>query len=126
LAFASAWSEGADIIQPDPCHTRGISGLKRIAGMAEAYYIAVAPHNPNGSVATAVCLQLAACLPNFLFLEMPLDLGVPWRKDLLTDPLETFVDGCYQLPTQPGLGIELNMDAVSAHPCQLVDMCTFD
>lgn len=93
----------ADIIQPDPCHTGGISGLKRIAGIAEAYYIAVAPHNPNGPVATAVCLQLVTCLPNFLFLEAPLDLGIPWRKELLTDPLETFVDGQYKLPIKPGL-----------------------
>jgi galactonate dehydratase len=115
----------ADIIQPDPCHTGGISGLKKIAGMAEAYYVAVAPHNPNGPVATAVCLQLAACLPNFLFLETPLDLGAPWRKELLTEPLETFVDGYYELPTKPGLGIQLNMDVVKAHPYQPVDMRMF-
>jgi len=114
-----------DIIQPDPCHAGGISGLKKIAGMAEAYYVAIAPHNPNGPVATAVCLHLAACLPNFLFLETPLDLGAPWRKELLTEPLETLVDGYYELPTKPGLGIELNMDVVKAHPYQPVDMRMF-
>jgi galactonate dehydratase len=47
----------ADIIQPDPSHTGGISGLKKITVTAEAYYVAVAPHNPNGLVATAVCLS---------------------------------------------------------------------
>ena len=55
-----------------------------------------------------------------------MDLGIPWRKELLTEPLETFVEGHYELPTKPGLGIELNMDVVKAHPYQPVDMAMFD
>jgi len=73
----------------------------------------------------AACLHLAACLPHFLFLETPLDLGAPWRKELLTEPLETLMDGYYELPTQPGLGIELNMEVMKAHPYQPVDMRMF-
>ena len=58
--------EAADIIQPDVCVAGGILELKKIAAMAEAFYVNVAPHNPMGPVATAVNVHLAACTPNFL------------------------------------------------------------
>lgn len=60
----------ADFIQPDISHAGGIMELKKIAAVAEVYYIPFAPHNPSGPVANAATLQLAACCPNFSILEM--------------------------------------------------------
>jgi L-alanine-DL-glutamate epimerase-like enolase superfamily enzyme len=78
-------------------------------------------------VAAVVCLQSAVCLPNFLFLDTPLDLGVPWRRDLLIEPLEAFVSGYDELPARPGLGFELDMDAARAHPTsQWTCICSAD
>ena len=59
-----------DVAQPDICHAGGLTELRKIAAMAEASYIKVAPHNPNGPVATIASVHLAASIPNFLILEM--------------------------------------------------------
>ena len=61
--------QAADIIQPDICLAGGIMELKKIAGMAEAHYVKVAPHNPMGPLATMVNVHFAASTPNFLILE---------------------------------------------------------
>ena len=96
----------AQIIQPDVCHAGGIIECKKIAAMAECYYVSVAPHNPNSPVATAASIHLAASIPNFLIQEMiPADTNP--RKALLKPPLE-FEDGYLKLPRRPGLGFELN------------------
>ena len=95
----------------------GILETKKIAAMAEPYYMRVAPHNPNGPVATAVCLHIAACTANFLILETTLDTGVPWRDEMLTTPLPVH-NGEMALPDKPGLGIDLNMAALVQHPYQ--------
>jgi galactonate dehydratase len=106
--------EAADIIQPDVCVAGGILELKKIAAMAEAFYVDVAPHNPMGPVATAVNVQLAACTPNFLVLEYIPD-DAPPRRDLVVEPLA--VRGGYlEVPTKPGLGIELNLEALGGKP----------
>lgn len=109
--------QAAAIIQPDPCHAGGIMETKKIAAMAEPYYMRLAPHNPNGPVVTAVCLHIAACTPNFLILETTLDTGAPWREEMLTTP-QPVLGGVMPLPTGPGLGIELNVAAFAAHPYQ--------
>jgi len=100
----------ADIIQPDLVHAGGISQVKKIAGMAEAYYVAVAPHNPLSPVATAACLQLDAAIPNFLIQEMV--QGLPDRASLVTEPIEKVTDGYVELPKKPGLGVELSEEAI--------------
>ena len=82
--------------------------------MAEAYYVTVAPHNPMGPVATAVNVHFAACTPNFLILEYHPDDQAP-RRDLINEPMK-LVDGYLELPTRPGLGIELNVDAFERFP----------
>jgi galactonate dehydratase len=88
--------------------------MKKIAAMAEAHYDTVAPHNPMGPVATAVNVHFAASTPNFFILEYhPDDEGV--RKDVLKEPLMV-KDGYIPLPTKPGLGIELNEEAVRKYP----------
>ena len=107
-----------DIIQPDVCHDGGILETRKIAAMAETYHIRVAPHNPNGPVATAASLQLAACLPNFVILEYA--LSQPWRDQVLMKPLE-IVDGYAELPQTPGLGIELNYEAIARLPYKPLD-----
>ena len=102
-----------DVVQPDVCHAGGILELRKIAAMAEAYYIKVAPHNPNGPVATAASLHLAASIPNFLILETA--YAEPFRSQVQTSgPI--IKDGWIDLPTAPGLGVELDEEVIRAHP----------
>lgn len=100
----------ADVIQPDVVHAGGISQLKKIAGMAEAYYVAVAPHNPLSPVATAACLQIDAAIPNFLIQEMI--TGNPDRAALVRESIERVKDGYVDLPKKPGLGVELDDEVI--------------
>jgi galactonate dehydratase len=103
-----------DYIQPDISHGGGIMELKKIAAMAEAYYIPFAPHNPSGPVANAATLQLAACTTNFLILEI-MSGDVSWRSEITNEALN-YEDGYIQIPDKPGLGIELNEKAAVEHP----------
>ena len=105
---------GADIIQPDICCCGGLTEIRKIAALAEAEYVRLAPHNPMGPVATAVNAQFVATSPNFLILEYHVDTESP-RRDLLVEPYE-IRDGHLQLPDQPGYGIELNEDYLRSHP----------
>ncbi len=101
-----------DIIQPDLSHAGGISEVKKIAGMAEAYDIAVAPHCPLGPIALAACLQIDACTHNFALQEQSLNIHYNKQGDLLdylVDPsVFAFQDGYLEVPRGPGLGIEIN------------------
>ncbi len=97
----------ATILQPDLCHAGGITEVRLIAGMAEAYYAAIAPHNPLGPISLAAGVQIAASIPNFLAQEQE-NLGDGYLK-------QPFVvrNGYLELPTGPGLGIELDEDAMA-------------
>ena len=97
----------ATILQPDLCHAGGITEVRLIAGMAEAYYAAIAPHNPLGPISLAAGVQLAASIPNFLCQEQ-VSLGEGYLK-------RPFVvrEGYVDLPTGPGLGIELDEEALA-------------
>ena len=106
----------ADYIQPDISHAGGIMELKKIAAVADTYYIPFAPHNPSGPVANAATLQLAACCPNFNILEIMYS-DVTWRAEVTDESLE-YADGYITVPAKPGLGIELNEEACLAHPYQ--------
>ncbi len=97
----------ASILQPDLCHAGGITECRLIAGMAEAYYASVAPHNPLGPISLAAGVQLAASIPNFLCQEQ-VSLG----EGYLRKPF-TVRDGYLELPTGPGLGIELDENALA-------------
>jgi len=110
----------ADFAQPDPSHVGGINEVKKIAAQAEANHMAVCPHNPSGPVANAVSLQLAACIPNFHLLET-MALDVPWRADICDEDI-VFADGLMSIPDRPGLGIELNEEAIAAHPYVAKDL----
>ena len=115
--FKPFFESGAvDIIQPDLSHAGGLSECRRIAAMAEAYDIAVAPHCPLGPLALAACLQLAACTPNVAIQEMSLGIHYNVGHDLLNfctnkDAL-TAVDGHLPIPEGPGLGVTIDEDAV--------------
>lgn len=106
--------QALDIVQPDICLCGGILEMKKIASMAEAHYVTVAPHNPMGPLATAVNVHFAASTPNFFILEYHPDDTSP-RKDLLKEPLMV-KDGYIPVPTKPGWGVELNEEAFSRYP----------
>jgi galactonate dehydratase len=93
----------ASILQPDLCHAGGITEGRLIAGMAEAYYAPIAPHNPMGPISLATGLQLAASVPNFLVQEQ-VSLGEGYLKN----PFQLQKDGTVLIPKGPGLGIELD------------------
>ena len=106
----------ADYIQPDISHAGGIMELKKIAAVADTYYIPFAPHNPSGPVANAATLQLAACTPNFSILEIMYS-DVTWRADVTNEKLD-YADGYMTIPDRPGLGIEINEEECLKHPYQ--------
>ena len=97
----------ATILQPDLCHAGGITEVRLIAGMAEAFYAAIAPHNPLGPISLAAGVQIAASIPNFLCQEQ-VSLGEGYLKK----PFRVR-DGYLDLPTEPGLGIELDENALA-------------
>ncbi|MBL29331.1 MAG: galactonate dehydratase [Rhodospirillaceae bacterium] len=103
------------VLQPDIIHVGGILEAKKMAAMADAIYIPVSFHNPFGPVATAAAIQLDACTTNIVMQESFCEYDVPWRFDLLENCPRP-VNGGYEIPTRPGLGVDLNLDAVRAHP----------
>lgn len=104
-----------DIIQPDMTQAGGIAEVIKIAALAETYGVMVAPHCPRGPVAVAAGVHFAACTRNFLILEYATDVGgVPWRQELITEP-EEIANGTLPLPRKPGLGVELNVQALEKH-----------
>jgi L-alanine-DL-glutamate epimerase and related enzymes of enolase superfamily len=106
--------QAADIVQPDVCLAGGILELKKIAAIAEAHYVVVAPHNPMGPLATMVNVHFAACTPNFLILEYHPDDESP-RKDLIKDPI-LVKNGYLEIPNKPGWGYEVNEEAFRRFP----------
>ncbi len=97
----------ATILQPDLCHAGGITEVRLIAGMAEAYYATIAPHNPLGPISLAAGIQIAASIPNFLCQEQ-VSLG----EGILRTPFVVGKGGYIDVPTGPGLGIELDENAL--------------
>ena len=107
-----------DIVQPDLSHAGGLLECRKIAAMAEAYDVAVAPHCPLGPVALAASLQLDACTPNAVIQEQSLGIHYNADADLLDyvrDP-EVFEvrEGHMAVPTGPGLGVEIDEERVRA------------
>jgi galactonate dehydratase len=111
--FKELFEQGVvDLIQPDLSHAGGISEVKKIVGMAEAYDVAMAPHCPLGPVALAACVQVDACSPNVLVQEQSLDIHYNEGSDVLDYLVDRsvfeFRDGYVSLPEGPGLGIEVD------------------
>ena len=115
--FKDVLASGAvDIIQPDPSHCGGITEARKIAFMAEAYDVALALHCPLGPIALATCLQIDAGCYNAFIQEQ--SLGIHYNKsndllDYLVDPsVFAYADGMVEIPSGPGLGIEVNEEYV--------------
>jgi galactonate dehydratase len=111
--FKPLFEQGVvDVIQPDLSHAGGITEVKKIAAMAEAYDVALAPHCPLGPIALAACLQVDACSPNILIQEQSLDIHYNETSDVLDYLVNTSVfdyrDGFVALPEAPGLGIDID------------------
>ncbi len=100
----------ATILQPDICYAGGITELRLIAGMAEAYYSPIAPHNPQGPCSLAASYQIAASIPNFLVQER----GDNEYENLLAKPLPPIANGYRPLPTDPGLGITIDEEKLKS------------
>ncbi|HJV17119.1 MAG TPA: galactonate dehydratase [Bacillales bacterium] len=105
-----------DIIQPDLSHAGGILEVKKIAAMAEAFDVAVAPHCPLGPIALAACLQLDACTPNAIIQEQSLGIHYNKGSDLLDYVKDHSVfhyeNGYVKILNGPGLGIDVDEDHV--------------
>ena len=107
--------EIVDVVQPDTGRIGGISQMMKIAAMAEAHYITVAPHSGSlGPVAEYAAIHVLAAIPNALLLERVHD-DVPVRYDVTLPHIET-IDGHIEVPDRPGLGVDIDEDVVLAHP----------
>jgi galactonate dehydratase len=110
-------SGDVDIIQADLTHFGGFTGMRRLAGLTEAHYLTLAPHNVGGPVATMANVHLAAATRNVDIVEHFNDFADPWVSELVdAAPAVDPVDGCFALPDRPGLGVRLDHDACARHP----------
>ena len=106
------------ILQPEPGSMGGIWRTRQVCAMADAHYAVVAPHNAQGPISTATCVQIGACTPNLLVQEIFDEFNVPWERDLVDHPAEV-IDGRIPIPDLPGLGVELNWSELGKHPYQV-------
>jgi galactonate dehydratase len=115
--YTLAMGGGVNIFQPEPMSLGGIGPSLQVAAIANGHGSYIAPHQSGGPVATAVCLQLAAAVPNFLIQEHFDAFNDPWTLDLVTwHPSIDPVNGHLSLPDAPGLGIDLNLEVIGRHP----------
>jgi galactonate dehydratase len=115
--FTLAREGGVSIWQPEPMSLGGFGSTLVVANLAATAGAWIAPHQSGGPVATALCLQLAACVPNFLIQEHFDPFNEPWTADLVTwRPTIDADTGHLSLPTAPGLGLELVDEVAAAHP----------
>jgi galactonate dehydratase len=129
-------------VRPDVCLCGGLTHSKKIAALAEAHHAGVIPHNPLSPVSTAACIQIAACVPNFVLQEYPNDGGqvfggmppqgaeqvmaeapAPRRNDLVRQGLR-LEDGFIVIPDEPGIGVELIEDVEKRFPYRPRKMAT--
>jgi len=113
--FRQLLEQGAcAVLQPDLCHCGGLWEARKIAAMAETYFVTMAPHNPLGPIATMATIHFRLATPNFLIQEA-IRADVPWRNEVVINPVEV-VAGRGGLPDRPGLGIEVDEAAAARHP----------
>ena len=115
--FTLAKEGGVSIWQPEPMSLGGFGAALAVGHLAGAAGAWIAPHQSGGPVATALCLQLAACVPNFLIQEHFDPFNDPWTSDLVTwRPRIDAANGHLALPTEPGLGLDVVDEVAAAHP----------
>jgi galactonate dehydratase len=107
-------TQAVSIVQPDICHCGGLLEAKKIAAMAEAVSVGVAPHNPLGPIAGAAALHFAVSTPNHVIQEEMVG-AVPWYFEVVQGPIR-MVDGFWQVPDAPGLGVVVDEAACDRHP----------
>ncbi len=106
----------ASVLQPDITHCGGLTEARRIAAMAEAQRVSLAPHNPQGPVSTAASIELGFATPSYIICES-VHNDVPWREDIVTESFTVEKNGRIVRPSaRPGLGIEINEEAIAKHP----------
>ena len=109
------------ILQPDPSNLGGILRTKTVCGMVDAHYGVVAPHQAQGPISTATCVQIDACTPNLLVQELFDEFNVDWQKELVTWSPRVARDGTIEVPEGPGLGCDLVWEEVEKHPYQVTN-----
>ncbi len=106
------------VIQPDITHCGGLSEVRKIAALAEAYRVAMAPHNPQGPVSTAASIELGFATPSYIICES-VHNDVPWRAEIVSEGFKVEEKGRIVYPNKkPGLGIEINEKEIKKHPFQ--------
>jgi galactonate dehydratase len=109
-------ARGCDICQLDITHCAGFSEARRVAALADAYRIALAPHNPQGPVSTAASIEFGFSQPSYIICES-VHNDVPWRNDIVEEGF--VIDPKTRTVTpnsKPGLGISINEEEVRKHP----------
>lgn len=107
-------SRAVSVIQPDICHCGGLLEAKKIAAIADTFGIGVAPHNPLGPIAGVAALHFAVSTPNHVIQEEMVG-AVPWYFDVVKGPIR-MIDGFWQVPDAPGLGVEVDEAECARHP----------
>ncbi len=110
-----------DVLRPD-IRRWGVTPLRKVAALAETYYVAIAPRHSGGPIATAAALQVAAAIPNFYLVEIPLPLhddDLQMRRQLAGNELENVKDGFLALPQGSGLGLQVNRDMLERYKVDL-------
>lgn len=102
------------VAQPDLCHCGGFTEARRIAALAEVAGVGLAPHNPLGPIAGVAALHFDIATPNFIIQE-EMTGAVPWYFDVVDGPIVR-IDGCWQVPDRPGLGVEVDLKVAARHP----------
>lgn len=107
--------DAIEVVTVEPLHVGGILATRKISDLVDAHYGVIVPHSAQGPICTLACLQIAACTPNFYLQEYFDQFNVEWEARLLTwNP--KFEQGFLEIPKTPGLGSDLNMEVVQAHP----------
>lgn len=103
--------DAARYVRPDVCVVGGITGMKKIAALAEAQHVGVVPHNPLSPVCTAASLQVAACIPNLALVEYPSGEDESPKQEMVTGIAEHDGNGFLMISDRPGIGVELRSAA---------------
>jgi galactonate dehydratase len=104
-----------DVVQPEILHVGGVSGLMKIAALAESYEAFLAPHNARSPLTTVANVHVGATIPNLLIQECFDDFHVAWSREILSGAV-TITDGYIEVPDAPGFGVELNVEEMAKYP----------
>jgi galactonate dehydratase len=111
-------ARACDVCQLDITHCGGLTAARRIAALADAHRIALAPHNPQGPVSTAASLEFGFAQPSYIICET-VHADVPWRQDVVAEGFSVNPAGRIVHPnTRPGLGIAIDEAEIKKHPFQ--------